>query len=207
MSTKALIASWPPLGQVTETESKSGSEHEQNFVVTLTTDDASKAFDWQVALWYQEGTASEWQEVALSKQGGDIAGSASDRYTFVFETSVKAKDSIRFTLKFRSSASSPWTWVKDHQGAADGILSIKQDITAALVENDLNEFISGLNPTWKVEKHRSQTPETSVWTVEVPIGAAANDESAFSDVVFGQPWKGDILRSVSHSRYEEEAQG
>jgi hypothetical protein len=194
MATKALLASFPPLGQVTEMLSQ-----KTQFTVLLETDESTKDAAWEVSLRYSEG--SEWEELQLAPQTAITAQHFSDAKTefaglkrLYFSANLEVKSAITFTLRFRMGPEEPWLWIKEHQGALDGVVLLKKTEFIDERSDDLGSFIEGLDPSFAAKKCLSQSPNTSVWEVEVPIDAAVGDQSAWKKTKFGKPWSGDFLR-------------
>lgn len=198
MTTKVLVSSWPPVGQVTES-----SNERVQFTVLLETDEEGASTNWDVAIWYLSG--DEWKEAPLSATTAGVKGNFTEvqgkHHHSYFAGSLEITSTVTFTIKFRKSPEEPWKWIKDHQGAPDGVVLLKNPTVAIETVDDLGDLIEGLNPEFKIEKVRSQSPNTSVWNVEAPVAAAEGDESTLSSTKFGKPWSGDILRYGFYSLY------
>jgi hypothetical protein len=78
--------------------------------------------------------------------------------------------------------------VKDHQGTADGTVMLKSVTNQDAISNDLGDFVQGLNPILKSKNYRSQSPGTTLWSVETSVDAADGEKSRFQNVKFGKPW-------------------
>lgn len=191
----AHISTFPALGQVTQIQKYTTA------LTALLEVDQSRASDpWQLSLWHSVG--KEWQEVPMdpviraetrpSELQAEKAAAGQTRLYFTTPLAIHLPTT--FTIKFRASPSQPWKWVKDHQGTPDGVVMLSSVTSQEAISSELGDYITGLNPILKSENHRSQTPGTTVWSVEAPIEAADGGESAIKDVKFGLPWGGKFSR-------------
>ena len=199
MSSKALITSWPPLGQVTQV--KSGKV---DFTVYLSTDVAGLAESWEISIWYSD---RGWKELPLLQAGvakGNhlpIINQSEDRHPrIIFVSSLDVTESFAFTIRFRTLSSPVWKWVKEHQGLPDAHVDVVskshehaiKDIEAI---DGWVELLGGLNPNYKTHPRKSQSPATSIWEIEVPAAAARpDDKSALALKKLGHPFCGNFKR-------------
>ena len=105
-----------------------------------------------------------------------------------FTTPLAIHLPTNFTIKFRGSSDQSWKWVKDHQGTADGTVILKTVTSQDALSDDLGHYVQGLNPILKVKNYRSQSPGTTLWSVEAPIMEAKGEISTIKDIKFGLPW-------------------
>ncbi|KFX96760.1 hypothetical protein V490_03157 [Pseudogymnoascus sp. VKM F-3557] len=188
MTTKALISSWPPVGQVTET-----SNEKTPFTVLLETDEAGVSVSWEVAVWYSAGDS--WKEIPLSREDAiDKPKSVESRFHVYFTGSLDTPSTVTFTIKFKKAGEETWRWIKEHQGIGDGVVVWKNQAAAATAVENLEELIGDLNSEFKVQKVRSQSPGTELWNVEAPVASAEGEKSTFSSSKIGKPWSGDFVR-------------
>jgi hypothetical protein len=194
MSTKALITSWPPLAQVTEV-----SNAQVKFTVLLDTDETGFSTAWDVAVCYSSDT--EWREVPLSPAPAGATEHFADLHKaeqkpchLYFWGSLEVTSTVTFTVKFRQASEQTWLCLKDHQGVRDGVILLKNPTAEIGEVEDLGDLIDGLSSDFRIQKVRTQSPGTSVWDVEAPVGAAVEDKSTFLTTKFGKPWSGNILR-------------
>jgi hypothetical protein len=190
-SMKAYISTYPPLGQVTQI-----GKSTTVFTALLEIDESRASDPWQISLWHSNG--KQWQEVPMdplrSAEAHPIAlqsprvssGHAFTRLYFTTPLAIHLPTS--FTIKFRGGVDKPWKWVKDHQRTANGIVMLKSVAIQDAISSDLGDYIQGLNPILKSKNYRSQSPGTTLWSVEAPIEAAAGEKSTFKDIKFGLPW-------------------
>jgi hypothetical protein len=193
-SMKAMITSYPPLGQVTLVEGTTTA-----FMILLETDKSRATDAWEVTLWHSSGIG--WRESQLKRVKDTTADlpmviQTSNETTFhhlCFTTTIDVVSPMRFTVKFRTTPEQPWKWVKDQQGTLDGTILSKSMIHKSRTE-DLHDLIKDLNPVIEAKKVLSQSPGISVWSATAPVEAAAGEKSAMVDVKFGLPWAGEFLR-------------
>lgn len=193
---KVYVSSYPPLGQVTPIDKSADV-----FTALLEVDGSRAASPWQVSLWYSDG--GEWREQVLelvkdeasraqSLQSPETAANTGAKKLY-YSTRLAIHRETTFTIKFRSGSEDTWKWVHDHQGLEDGVIVPKS--SKAQTSSNLGDYIQGLNPNFKVEPLRSQSPGTTLWSVESSIEAAVGGKSTVKDVTLGLPWgKGKFLR-------------
>jgi hypothetical protein len=188
---KAYISTFPPLGQVTQIDKTT------SVFTALLEVDASQASDlWQISLWHSEG--KEWREVpmdplrnvaahptALQTSKGSFGVPLSRLY---FTTPLAIHLPTNFTIKFRGGSDQSWKWVKDHQGTTDGTVMLRTVTSQESISSELGDYIEGLNPVLKPKNYRSQSPGTTLWSVEAHVEAAVGAKSTFKDIKFGLPW-------------------
>lgn len=197
---RAVIASHPPLGQVTHVEAGS----EVPFTVLLEVHESRVAEAWQVALWHSaEQNGQEWTETLLSPVGSrDAPSNLQDlepgiaRSFYAVRLPVKA--SLSFTIKFRPGTAEPWRWIGHEQGMGDGRLLVGTGPSSG-VSDKLGDYIQGLNPCLAVREVMSQCPGTQLWSVEATVEGVREDKSNLVDIELGLPWGG-FLRSVGTIR-------
>lgn len=180
---KVNVVTYPPLGQVTVLNSKQAV-----FQVVLDVDSSKASDAWEVALWYSQG--GEWEEQLLKSGGQSFTVQSYQKNCLHFSGILDVKAITNFTVKFRCA--SEWKWAKDNQGAQDGCIISRG--SATLAETKVDDLIGDLNPAIEWEKVTSETPNTSVWSLTASIAGAKGDESAFSKMKLGRPWKGDFLK-------------
>jgi hypothetical protein len=114
--------------------------------------------------------------------------SGSKPYKIYFHTALPTHLALSFTVKFRNGDDHAWKWVKDHQGAEDGLIIQKSVTSQNSISSSLGDYVEDLNPALEYRNHQSQSPGTTIWSVEVPIEAAKDKEPSIIDVKFGTPW-------------------
>lgn len=92
--------------------------------------------------------------------------------------------SVSFTITFRSAEGEPWKWANEQFSISDGHLIFH---TASTLSDDLGNFIEGLPDDLKVQSERSETPDTSLWSLTSPVNAASGKESGYTNVTLGKP--------------------
>ena len=187
-SMKAYISTYPALGQVTQID-----QNTSNFTALLEVDESRASDPWQISLWHSEG--KEWREVPMDPLRAPSAHPTSLQSSktvglnpLYFTTPLAIHLPTNFTIKFRGGPGQSWKWVRDHQGTADGIVMLKTVTSQDAISSDLGDYIQRLNPVLKSKNYRSQSPGTSLWSVECPIEAAEGEKSTLDDIKFGLPW-------------------
>jgi hypothetical protein len=190
-SMKAYISTFPALGQVTDIDRNTSI-----FTALLEIDPSRASEPWQISLWHSEG--SQWQEVPMDPLKDSMSyptalqlpimneGNSLTRLYFTTPLAIHLPTS--FTLKFRSSPTQAWKWVKDHQGTLDGTIILKSITSQVADSSELKDYIEGLDPAFKIKIYRSQSPGTTLWMVEAPVEAADGAMSNITEVKFGLPW-------------------
>ncbi|KAK0113570.1 hypothetical protein ONS95_013820 [Cadophora gregata] len=187
----AYISTYPALGQVTQIE-----KHTTVFTALLEVDHSRASQSWQVSLWHSEG--QEWREAPMEpvtkavsapcelqvKDGSPAAG----QRRLYFTTPLAIHLPTNFTIKFRAGPAESWKWVKDHQGTADGVVMLSTVTSQDSISSELEEYIKDLNPILKSKNYRSQSPGTTLWSVEAPVEGADGEKSTITDIKFGLPW-------------------
>lgn len=197
-SMKAYISTYPALGQVTAIDKTLNV-----FTALLEVDEARISDPWQVSLWHSEG--KDWQEVPMQPMKDSSAEPTvlqKTKSTFAepltrlyFTTPLAIHLPTTFTIKFRASSDQSWKWVKDHQGTTDGIVCLKTVTAQDAISNDLGHYIQGLNHALKSKNYRSQSPGTTLWSVEATVDGAKDNKSTIVNIKFGLPWgKGKFSR-------------
>lgn len=187
----AYISTYPALGQVTQI-----LKHTTVFTALLEVNQSRASDQWQVSLWHSEG--HEWREVPMDpviKAGAsptELQASRTDPGTgqarLYFTTPLAIHLPTNFTIKFRAGPTESWKWVKDHQGTIDGVVMMSTVTTQDAISSELEDYITGLNPILKSKNYRSQSPGTTLWSVEAPIEGADGEKSTIKDIKFGLPW-------------------
>lgn len=188
-SMKVVVVTFPGLGQVTKID------YNTTVFTALLEVDVSRSEDpWQVSLWYAEGT--EWHETPMVLSSDPKSHPISlqspqpspNLHKLYFTVPLTFRLHTNFTIKFRSSPDQKWKWVKEYQGSLDGTILLRSVTSQELISNELGDYIEGLNPNLQSKSHRSQSPGTTLWSLEAPIDAADGQKSNFKDIKFGLPW-------------------
>lgn len=190
----AFIATYPPLGQVTQLQDGNVTFH-----VVLEVPSELKTEPWQLALWYRNGDGSEWIEEECTPsqsdaQPTDLHQPAGTTERLYFTTKLIVHSSLTFTVKFRERiGEGGWRWIRDEQHSDDGVVVINQKPTQDGDPEELPDLIQNLNPELKWKSHMSQAPRTRLWSIEAGVERAKEDESTFHQTPIGIPW-GRFLR-------------
>lgn len=187
----AVIATYPPLGQATQLQDSDLAVHA---VVEVPRDLVTE--QWQLALWHLSGSEGKWAETEFipdsqDSRPTDLHTANESTARLYFTAKVAVHSSLTFTVKFRQGASQgEWQWVRNEQGADDGIVVIDQKPTSDGDPEELPDLIHELNPDLKWKSHMSQAPGTRLWSIEAGVDGVKGDESAYADVPLGIPWGG-----------------
>ncbi|KAL2016362.1 hypothetical protein VTK56DRAFT_3820 [Thermocarpiscus australiensis] len=189
----AFIATYPPLGQVTQLQDPQIALH-----AVLEVPDELATKPWQVVLWHARGHGGEWTATeflpgALDSCPIGIHKADSPTTRLYFTASLAVQSSLNFTVKFRQGPDHDWRWVRSEQGVDDGVVVMRDTPTQDGDTDDLPDLIPDLNPDLRWTSHISQSPGTRLWSVEAKVDGAKNDESAYAEVPLGTPW-GRFLR-------------
>jgi hypothetical protein len=92
--------------------------------------------------------------------------------------------SFSFTMAFRGSEKEPWKWVNELSSTSDGQVIYQ---SSEPPKGDLSHYIDDLPPYLTIEKDRSDTPETVLWSVTSPVNAASGKIPGCSNNKLGRP--------------------
>lgn len=200
-SMKVFVSTFPPLGRVTLVDQATSANSNPNectsngaFTAVLEVDESRADDLWQVSLWHSDG--GKWREVrmeripptALSPTTLQVFKSGAKMNRMYFRIALPTHLPMSFTVKFRNGEDKTWKWVKDHQGAEDGLVILKTVTSQDSISSSLRDYVEDLNPALEFKNHQSQSPGTTVWSVDIPIEAAQGEKPAVKDVKFGIPW-------------------
>lgn len=198
-SMKAYISTYPPLGQLTTIHNLT------NHITALLEVDESRATEpWEVSLLHSNG--DEWVE-CLMKQI-EATGSLPTilqtvaplgLHRLYFRTPIPSNLPTKFTVKFRSNSNQSWKVVKDHQGTQEGTIVLKTITSQENISTSLSDYVENLNPALEIKNYPSQSPGTTLWSVQIPIEGAIGKESTIKDIKFGLPWGQDKLSRLAQS--------
>jgi len=182
---KVVLQSFPPLGKVTPIQ---GTKVTLTAVLEIPKFRANEP--WEASVWHSVD-GSDWKdlEVASITETGvpqtlQVLDDSMARFYFTSSFSFTA--SVQFTLKFRHSPDADWRWIRDEQGLNDGLIV---NASNRISSSDLSDLIPDLNSQdWSVKPRLSQSPRTSLWSLEAVIPAANGDESTYRDISVGTPW-------------------
>lgn len=195
-SMKCFISTHPALGQVNLIEKTTAV-----FTTLLEVDESRASDPWEVSLWHSEGKI--WREVPMDSLKDIEAQPIALQFTneesqltrLYYTTPLAIQLPTSFTIKFRNGPNQSWKWVKDHQGTLDGTVILKSVTSQDAISSNLGDYFEALNPVLKSKNYRSQSPGTTLWSVEASIDAADGAESKFENIKFGTPWgKGKFSR-------------
>jgi hypothetical protein len=182
---KALIQSYPPLGQVTTIR-----DNQVVFTAVLEISNSRDEAGWDVALWISIDDGG-WREMTLARLDHDAAPQSlrdpSENSSFLyFSCSFTLRTCAQFTLKLRQASDRPWKWIRDEEGLNDGTIVLPTSPTSQ--SDDLRPWIPDLNTEWHVSSHTSQSPGTQLWSLDCAIPSSAGKKSAVREIGLGTPW-------------------
>ncbi|TQN68528.1 putative galactinol--sucrose galactosyltransferase 6, partial [Colletotrichum shisoi] len=186
---KALIQSYPPLGQYTQVSNG-------RLTVTAVLEiPASRANEpWEVALWHSSDEAG-WVETVLTRVLDENAPTTLQTVPdhvrrLFYSASVAFNKSLQFTLKFRHSNGEPWRWTRDELGVGDGTVVLNAKPVSESVSKRFDDIVPDLNPAWEVKSLMSQCPGTRLWSLKAAVDGIEGDVSQLADFSLGVPWGG-----------------
>ncbi|KAG6290122.1 hypothetical protein E4U46_002036 [Claviceps purpurea] len=191
---KALIQSYPPLGQVSVVQTGS-----QSLIVVLEVSADQEHDPWEASLWMSVDE-EEWHEVILARSEDDLKPQMlqkqfATRKFLYFSCRICLRKCAKFTIKFRSSSEQAWRWAHD-EGLDDGsILLNSPGFTSGRLQ------IPDLNVEWEVTSKISQSPGTRLWSLQCPIKGSTGNDSSVRNVDVGTPW-GSFLRWFALVRHQ-----
>ncbi|KAH7327176.1 glycoside hydrolase superfamily [Rhexocercosporidium sp. MPI-PUGE-AT-0058] len=187
----AYISTYPALGQVSQIQ-----KHTTVFTALLEVDKSRASDPWQVSLWHSDG--KEWREVPMdpvikaasfpSELQASGTTPENNQARLYFTTPLAIHLPTNFTIKFRAGPNESWKWIKDHQGTIDGVVMLSTVTSQDTISSELGDYITGLNPILTSKSYRSQSPGTTLWSVEAPVEGADGEKSTIKDIKFGLPW-------------------
>ncbi|RDW82573.1 glycoside hydrolase-2 [Coleophoma cylindrospora] len=191
---KAYISTYPSMGRITQI-----GESTTPFTALLEVDESRASDPWEVSIWHSDG--SGWKESPMVPLKAALhpfsLGSPSTKglTRLYFSTPLAIQLPTTFTIKFRQGPAQSWKWLRDHQGTQDGIALLQTVTSQDTFSSTLADYVENLNPELDSKNFRSQSPGTTLWSVETRIDAANGEESMIKDIRFGLPWgKGKFLR-------------
>jgi hypothetical protein len=190
----ALIAIYPPLGQVTQLRGSG----EIIFHAVLEVPNELPADAWQLALWHSSGSHGDWTETELLPDAPDVHRPAlhethGTKSSFYYTARLVLEAPLTFTVKYRTKPNQDWHWVRDEQGLDDGMVLADHTPAGEHDSDDLPDLIQHLNPDLPWRSHMSQSPGTRLWSIDARVDGAKDGESAYAQVPLGIPW-GRFLR-------------
>lgn len=188
-----VIATYPPLGQVTQLQNSNVAIH-----AVVEVPHELRTEQWKFVLWYSDGNEGKWTGAEFTpdlpdNRPTDLHAAKETTARLHFTAKVAVHSLLTFTVKFRQGTGEgededEWQWARTEQGSEDGIVVIDRKPTRDDDAEELPDLIQELNPDLKWKSHMSQAPRTRLWSIEGGVDGAKEDESAFADVPLGIPW-------------------
>lgn len=90
---------------------------------------------------------------------------------------------VDFTLKYRTSSSEPWKWVKDQFFLPDGEIHFQPKE----LSDELEDYIADPSYFFTVRSVPSDVPETHLWSLTADVSAAHGETSGLDEYKVGLP--------------------
>lgn len=154
--------------------------------------EADQSRVYNLELWHNASGNESWSALAFEALPQPIRDAshtpAKSRSKHWFKAKLpraSEKRPIKFTIRFRATGDEGWKWVRDQTGTDDGCLIFQSPISAASAK--LSNYFENLSKDLNIEGGRSDTPETTVWTVTAKAAPAEGEKSGYSGHVLGHP--------------------
>lgn len=85
---------------------------------------------------------------------------------------------------FRGSGDEPWKWANEQFSTSNGRVIYQR---SGFPSEELSDYIGNLPPYLQIAKERSDTPDTLLWSMTIPIKAASGKTSGYSNNTLGIP--------------------
>jgi hypothetical protein len=182
---RVVLQSFPPLGKVSSVQ---GNDIILTAVLEIPKSRANEP--WEVSLWHSVN-GSDWKDLKfVPSKGGPTPQTLQTlddlMSRFYFSSSFSFDTSVQFTLKFRHSPDVDWRWIRDEQGLNDGLIV---NASPEVSFSNLSDLIPDLSShDWTIKSCLSQSPGTSLWSLESVIPPANGNDSTYKDITIGTPW-------------------
>lgn len=90
---------------------------------------------------------------------------------------------VCFTLKFRLSSNDTWRWVNEHSNLSDGALYFQPQAPPEGLQN----YLKGYSQDFSVNRVKSETPHTQLWSLTSSVEAAEGKSSGVTETSLGVP--------------------
>ncbi|TKA21722.1 hypothetical protein B0A50_08717 [Salinomyces thailandicus] len=180
------VSCYPPLGQATQIPRHRSSVR---FAVLLETPTSSVNDHLEVSLWHNHHGQHDWSELPLTrvKEFKDVlllgrpedSKSTSTWFTGELSGSPKHGQAVSFTVKFKTSSSEGWQWVKDQHAVPDGELQYQTMDWAKHPTHELEQFFESTSSDIVVTSERPDTDDTVLYSLTCPVQASQGDDSGY----------------------------
>lgn len=197
----AKVTCYPSLGQASQI-----ARHRESvrFTVLLETsspaviDQTNDGDDGpQVCLWHNHSGHHDWSELSLKPTDDykDVLlinhstdhSVAKQWFTAELPGLPKHGQAVSFTIKFRTTTSGNWKWVKDTSGTPDGELHYQANDYQKHSTHDLKHFFRNISPDITVTSEKPDTDDTYLYSLTSPVQAAPGQDSAYQHHQLGLP--------------------
>lgn len=192
----AKITCSPALGQPT---SISRNQNSVKFTVLLESPSSplgSDSVEPVVCLWHNHNGHHDWSELQLqpSESFSDVLladrpdGDDVVRRWFTAELPGQPKHGhvVSFTVKFRLSTKSDWSWVKETSGIRDGHLHYQTTDWQKHQDYPLGHFLQHISPEIHVGREAPDTPETFLYSLTGTVAPAKGQDSGVTKYTLGK---------------------
>jgi hypothetical protein len=184
----ATLTCYPPLGQTTTI---APGRDRVTFTVLIESS-AGSSKDWEVALWHNFEHRDEWTSLPLNATSEpsvmvvkpDPANVRHQVFTVDLQGRPKHSTSLLYTITFRANQDEPWKWANEQFSTSDGHLIFQTDDA---LDDDLTHYIEHLPPSLTINKEKSDTPNTLLWSITSPVSAASGKTSGYLENKLGRP--------------------
>jgi hypothetical protein len=105
-------------------------------------------------------------------------------FTVDLQGRPKHSTSLSYTITFRANQDEPWKWANEQFSTSDGHLIFQTDDA---LDDDLTHYIEHLPPSLTINKEKSDTPNTLLWSITSPVSAASGSTSGYLENKLGRP--------------------
>jgi hypothetical protein len=184
----ATLTCHPPLGQTTTIAS---GQDRVTFTVLIESS-AGSSKTWEVALWHNFEHRDKWTSLNLNATSEPSVmvvkpSPANVRHqTFIVDLPGRPKHStsLSYTITFRATQDEPWKWANEQFSTSDGHLIFQTD---GALDDNLTNYIDHLPASLTINKERSETPNTVLWSITNPVSAASGNSPGYSENKLGKP--------------------
>lgn len=156
----------------------------------------TESFDdkWEVQLWHNLHDFNSWEALPLERCKAprlEIAQTSQNFRRLWFSGTLSEKPSpsrpVSFTLRFRTDSQTGWKWVQHESGVDNGQLLYQAPLSNLGKHEDLSYYFDGVASDLKVEKVKSDTPNTRLWSITAKATPAQGEKSGYSTHKLGLP--------------------
>lgn len=156
--------------------------------------ETQKNCEWHVEIWHNLKSAADWsaQKLALLHNHPlEVFSSAPEAFQghrkwYSGALRGHFTHPVSFTIRFQADAGTEFVWTRDETGQGDGIL-LPQPELSNFEQDGLSSFLKDFDQKLRIERARSDTPGTCLWTVSAPAIASKGDDAGCTTYIVGKP--------------------